>query len=59
MNKSKTSIIIINLFIIIIFAGCEKNVLGPNEPEPGRRDYQWSLDTIFNVPYTYFWETYS
>ena len=39
-----------NFFLIIIFS-CNSNPVEP-EPQPGRRDYVWTVDTL-SIPYTF------
>jgi hypothetical protein len=34
------------LTTIFINLSCEDNPVTPNEPPPGRRDYEWSIDTL-------------
>ncbi len=37
-------------FLIIAFS-CENNIVDPPDDQPGRRDYVWTVDTLFNYAY--------
>ncbi len=41
----KTKILILSTFLIILNT-CKESITNPPEPEPGRRDYVWTVDTI-------------
>ena len=47
----KTKIIIL-LALLITLNTCKDTINNPPEPEPGRRDYVWTVDTI-KIPYTF------
>jgi len=58
MQKSKNNISLLFLLtafvtIIIMNISCNDNPVGPgNEPPPGRRDYEWVIDTL-KIPFNY------
>jgi hypothetical protein len=51
----KTKMIIIHLttLLMLFVLSCDKNITGPEELIPGRRDYVWSVDTLF-LPFNSF-----
>ena len=46
-------ILLITVFIILLLLQCIKENLTEPEPEPGRRDYTWTIDTIKSYDYIY------
>ncbi len=44
-------LLLITVFTFILINSCTESITGP-EPEPGRRDYVWTVDTI-KIPFTY------
>ena len=52
MNKF---LLIISITILLI-TSCIKNNITEPEPEPGRRDYAWTIDTLnISAPAYFIW----
>ena len=47
-NNSMTKYIVIIISTLIFFINwdCKKNPVGPENIQPGRRDYTWTVDTL-------------
>ena len=43
---TKYIVIIISTLILFINWDCKKNPVGPENIQPGRRDYTWTVDTL-------------
>lgn len=53
MKQIKTILFILSFIIALIFFSCEKGT-EPEKLKPGRRDYVWTEDTLYNPPSNIF-----
>jgi len=47
--------VLLVITVVVIFNSCKEGITGPIEPEAGRRDYVWSVDTLGDTRTNQLW----